>query len=79
MLVPLLFLLVLECSSLVTLIDSLSLVEGEVDLLFPFWVGLGWSEGYGDSRSALGFGEIAFFLWENLEWWLMLLWMIPLS
>ena len=79
MLVPFLSLLVLEYSSLVTLIDSLSLVEGGGDLIFPFLGGLGWIEEDGDSRYDLGSGGIAFLSWETLEWGLVLLWLIPLS
>ena len=79
MLVPSLSLLFLEYSSLVTLVDSLSLVGGGGDVLFPFLGGLGWPEGDGDSRSDLGSGKIAFLSLKTLEWGLVLLWLIPLS
>ena len=59
------------------MIDSLSLVEGGGDSLFPFLGDLGWSEGGGYFRSDLGSGEIALSSRETLEWGVVLLWMIP--
>ena len=59
MLVPSITFLNLEYSYLVTMIDSLSLVEGGGDSLFPFLGDLGWSEGDGYFRSDLGSGNIA--------------------
>ena len=67
MLVTLIYLLVLECSSIATLKDSFSLVEGEGILMFPFWCGLGWPERDEYSRPDLGSGDIAFSSWETLN------------
>ena len=59
MLVPSRYFLVLEYYSIVTLMDSIYLVDGGGDLLLQCFGDLGWPEGDGYLRSDLGSGEIA--------------------